>query len=198
VSSFAIFQRNQLIYVEFGILYLLVSAGGVSALWFSPLLLIVAPSLFLIFSGLFLLLDRRGSDDTDFSDLVSGNSHVLVRGAALSLLIGLCGSIYLSQSGMNIDFFNSLLLLGTLNILPLSLCLFMRRQPHLLLQAVAFSVLAIPVCLGTLIAGGVLAVPLLFIFCFKRQGAKLGVGVTEKTYTPGEVADIEQTNRQRL
>ncbi len=176
--------------------------------WFSPSLLAVTPSFFLLFAGLLLLLDKRENEDIDFSDLVSGNSGVLVRGAAVSVFIGLCGAIYVSKSAMNIAFFNSVLLLDALNILPLSLCLLMRRQTHLLPRAIGFSVLAIPMCLATLIVGGVLLIPLLFISCFKRRVAEIGIGTMDesaipnprgkKTYSPGEVADIEQKNQQRL
>jgi hypothetical protein len=179
MTAFTIFTRNQLLYVEAGIVFVLlsmiVSRGllivGPFTLVFAPIALLLSPIYLWIFATLCLLGAKAQSEDVELELLFCKENLPrptrMVTFTALSVFLAIVELAVIVDMGHHLTFIFRFMLVQLLIIQNMVLCLIMLKLTKHSGRGLLFASLSLPLLFITLVLGGVLAIPLLFISLFK-------------------------------
>jgi hypothetical protein len=179
MTAFTIFTRNQLLYVEAGIVFvvlsMIVSRGllivGPFTLVFAPIALVLSPIYLWIFATLCLLVSKGQSEDVELELLFRKENLPrptrMVTFTALSGLLALVELAVIVDMGPQLTFISRFVLVQIVIIQNMALCLIMLNLTKYSGRGLLFASLALPLLFITLVLGGVLAIPMLFISLFK-------------------------------
>ena len=172
-TSFEIFKRNQVLFIEVGIIYVVL----LCFMLFLPLggatYAISSVILFWIFTSLIILmLNKEVRKEFDFEDLFKDNR--LPKKIRLFLLtisafvITLIEVKILDNFNLENWVFNTLMTIITISE-TLLITLFLFNRINLFLTAILYSFLSIIVTFLTLILGGIFFTPFIFIVLFNKK-----------------------------